>query len=101
MRALALALGLSLFSSPAVAQLENWYVCTHPEWRAELGFSDLMVPASAIEQFGQGPGVTCSLLDVDYTSSKGRACYLAWQHPQNVWYEWTGGTPTVVPLFCP
>ncbi len=92
--------GIAALASPTNAELANWYHCSHPEWQAAFGYNVIMVEGSVLSQLGQGPGVTCNLLDIDYESSKGRACYLAWQFPSNNWAVYDPRDKNLSPLVC-
>lgn len=92
--------GFASISSPGQAELGNWYHCTHPEWKAAFGYNVIMVEGSVLSELGKGPGVTCNLLDIDYESSKGRACYLAWQLPAHAWAVYDPVYKNLSPLDC-
>jgi hypothetical protein len=79
---------------------EDWHHCRHPEWREELGFTDLLVSGSVIADLGQGPGVVCDELYDNEVSSRLKACEMAAADPQMIWAKWVGGDAGVAPLEC-
>lgn len=74
----------------AKAQVNAWYSCTTKSNAAVT----MMLPAAQARAY-MGQGWRCNMLDIDYASSKGRACYLLKALPGRTWYEYlpsTGGT---------
>lgn len=79
---------------------ETWYRCRHPEFRAELGITDILVTGSVIAELGQGDGVTCDEFYDNEASAKARACFIKTYDPAVVWAIWVGGEAGIGPIFC-
>lgn len=89
----ALIMGFSSTSSNA--QVRAWYHCS-PNSNTPV---TTMLPAAQARAY-MGQGWRCTMLDIDYASSKGRACFLKNSIPGRTWYEFNPSTGQTLTMFC-
>lgn len=58
----------------SLMNIRYWHACSHPEFPASFGYDVLVVSQATRDANGDGPGVTCSLLEVDFEGSVNLGC---------------------------
>ncbi|MGI3184146.1 hypothetical protein [Nioella aestuarii] len=54
--------------------IQYWHACSHPDFLASFGYNVLVVSQATRDASGDGPGVTCNLLEVDFQGSVNLGC---------------------------
>ncbi len=84
----------------SLMNIRYWHACSHPEFSASLGYDVIVVSQATRDEHGDGPGVTCSLLDVDFQGSVNLGCSRAGMLGQSWGLLDYAMTPPLQPLPC-
>ena len=80
--------------------IRYWHACSHPEFPASFGYNVIVVSQATRDETGDGPGVTCTLLDVDFQGSVNLGCTRAAMLSQSWGLLDYSMTPPLQPLPC-
>lgn len=84
----------------SLMNIQYWHACSNPEFPAAFGFDVIVVSQATRTERGDGPNVTCNLLEVDLQGSINLGCSRAAMLSQSWGLLDYSLTPPLQPLPC-